>query len=63
MKAVIQRVLDANLKVEGKLISQIGQGYVIFLGIKNNDPKTNSDECSSLGRLVEVTGVEPVSKK
>ena len=33
MKAVIQRVLEANLKVDGELISEIGQGYVIFLGV------------------------------
>ena len=37
MKAVIQRVLDANLKVDGKLISEIGKGYVIFLGVKKGD--------------------------
>lgn len=37
MKAVIQRVLEANLKVEGNLISEIERGYVIFLGIKKGD--------------------------
>ena len=43
MKAVIQRVLDANLKVDGKLISEIGKGYVIFLGIKKGDTTENAD--------------------
>jgi D-tyrosyl-tRNA(Tyr) deacylase len=43
MKAVIQRVLDANLKVDGKLISEIGQGYVIFLGVKKGDTKEIAD--------------------
>lgn len=43
MKAVIQRVLDANLKVDGKLISEIGFGYVIFLGIKKGDGKEQAD--------------------
>jgi len=43
MKAVIQRVLDANLKVDGKLISEIGQGYVIFLGIKKGDTVEDAD--------------------
>ena len=43
MKAVIQRVLDANLKVDGQLISQIGQGYVIFLGVKKGDTKEIAD--------------------
>lgn len=43
MKAVIQRVLDANLTVDGKLISQIKNGYVIFLGIKKGDSKEIAD--------------------
>ncbi len=43
MKAVIQRVLDANLKVDGKLISEIGAGYVIFLGIMKGDTTAEAD--------------------
>ena len=43
MKAVIQRVLDANLKVDGKLISEIGSGYVIFLGVMKGDTKVEAD--------------------
>ena len=37
MRAVVQRVLDANLRVDGKLISEIGKGYVVFLGVKVGD--------------------------
>ena len=37
MKAVIQRVTEAELKVDGELISKIGKGYVIFLGIGKGD--------------------------
>ena len=43
MKAVIQRVKDANLKVDGNLISQIDFGYVIFLGVKKGDTTANAD--------------------
>lgn len=43
MKAVIQRVLDANLKVDGELISSIGKGYVIFLGVGKGDGKEQAD--------------------
>ncbi len=43
MKAVIQRVLDANLKVDGKLISEIGKGYVIFLGVGKGDTKEQAN--------------------
>ncbi len=43
MKAVIQRVLEANLKVDGKLISEIKKGYVIFLGVYKGDTKEKAD--------------------
>ena len=43
MKAVVQRVLDANLKVDGKLISKIGFGYVIFLGVMKGDTQKDAD--------------------
>ena len=43
MKAVIQRVLDAELRVEGELISKIGKGYVIFLGVKKGDSTAEAD--------------------
>ena len=43
MIAVIQRVLSANLKVDGQLISEINNGYVIFLGVKKGDTKENAD--------------------
>lgn len=43
MKAVIQRVLDANLKVDGKLVSEIGFGYVIFLGVMKGDTTEQAD--------------------
>ena len=43
MKAVIQRVLEANLKVDGELISEIGSGYVIFLGVAKGDTTEDAD--------------------
>lgn len=43
MKAVIQRVLNANLKVDGELISEIGFGYVIFLGVEKGDTQCDAD--------------------
>ena len=43
MKCVIQRVLSANLKVDGKLISEIGKGYVIFFGVQKGDTLDKAD--------------------
>lgn len=43
MKAVVQRVLDARLTVDGELISQIGKGYVVYLGVKKGDTTLEAD--------------------
>ena len=43
MKAVIQRVTEAELKVDGELISKIGKGYVIFLGVGKGDNEEQAD--------------------
>jgi len=37
MKAVIQRVQEATVKVDGKLIGSIDKGILIYLGIENCD--------------------------
>ena len=49
MKAVLQRVLSANLKVDGKLISEIKKGLVIFLGVGIND---TDDDIIKLGNKI-----------
>ena len=43
MKVVIQRVLNAKLKVDNKEISEIGKGYVVFLGVKKGDTTKEAD--------------------
>ncbi|XP_017880536.1 uncharacterized protein LOC108625194 isoform X5 [Ceratina calcarata] len=37
MKAVIQRVTKASVSVDGEIISSIGNGLCILIGIKRND--------------------------
>ena len=44
MRAVVQRVLNAELKVEGKLISKIGRGLVVLFGVKNGDVPADADK-------------------
>ena len=40
MRAVIQRVKSASVKVDGELVSEIGAGLLIFLGIAQDDTET-----------------------
>lgn len=44
MKAVVQRVQSAELSVDGKLISSVGFGLVVFLGIKAGDGDALADK-------------------
>ena len=37
MKAVIQRVKNASVEVEGKIVGEIGQGLLVFLGVGQED--------------------------
>ena len=48
MKAVVQRVLEACLKVDGKIISEIGQGMVIFLGIGQGDTENDLEKMAGI---------------
>ena len=37
MKALIQRVKSASVSIDGEIVSSIGQGYLILLGVKKGD--------------------------
>ena len=37
MRAVIQRVKSASVTVDNELVSEIGTGLLIFLGVAQND--------------------------
>jgi len=43
MKTVVQRVLDANVKVDGEVVGQINKGFVVLLGVSDNDNKEKVD--------------------
>lgn len=43
MRAVVQRVNSAELKVNGELISKVGKGLVVFFGVKSGDSAAQAD--------------------
>lgn len=44
MKFVVQRVMEANVAVEGSLIGKIGKGFLVLIGIGQNDNQAIADK-------------------
>lgn len=47
MKFVIQRVLEANVKVDGNVIGEINKGFCVFIGVGEDDTKEVADKLIS----------------
>ncbi|MGQ9489660.1 MAG: D-aminoacyl-tRNA deacylase [Anaerolineae bacterium] len=43
MRAVIQRVTQASVAVEGQLIAQIGRGFLVLVGVTHTDGRAEAD--------------------
>ena len=41
MRALVQRVSEAHVKVDGKKISYINTGLLVFIGIENSDDESD----------------------
>ena len=52
MRAVIQRVSRAQVRVEGQIVGEIGKGIVLLLGVGKGDTKPQAD--SLLEKLVNL---------
>lgn len=44
MKFVIQRVTESSVKVDDEVIGKIGRGYMVLIGIGQNDSKEIADK-------------------
>lgn len=43
MRAVVQRVTDADVSVENQIKGSIGRGFVVLLGVEEGDNETDAD--------------------
>jgi D-aminoacyl-tRNA deacylase len=60
MRAVVQRVLSSNVKVDGKTVSSIGNGMLVLLGISKDDDQKGieyiSDKILNMRIFVDENG-------
>ncbi len=61
MKAVIQRVLESKVEVDGKVVGQIGQGLNILVGVEKGD--TEEDVKKLVNKIVNLRIFEDYNGK
>jgi len=44
MRFVIQRVKEASVKVDGETIGEIGQGFMVLIGVREDDTEAIADK-------------------
>ena len=44
MKFIVQRVLESSVSVDGETIGKIGKGYMVLIGVGNEDTKEIADK-------------------
>lgn len=54
MRAVVQRVKSAELKVNGETVSKIGNGFVVFFGVKTGDTTAQAEYLAKKIALLRI---------
>lgn len=52
MKFIIQRVTEASVKVDGNTVGEIGKGFLVLIGIANEDTKEIADRM--IAKLIQM---------
>ena len=47
MRALVQRVSDASVTVEGEEVARIGPGMLVLLGVRNGDGEAEADKLAA----------------
>jgi D-aminoacyl-tRNA deacylase len=61
MKAVIQRAKDASVRVEGEIVGEITEGFVVLLGVTHED--TQEDVNYLVGKIIHLRVFEDENEK
>jgi D-tyrosyl-tRNA(Tyr) deacylase len=61
MRAVLQRVSEASVSINGKITGQIGDGLLILLGISKDDSEKNAD--SLIKKIVDLRIFPDIEEK
>lgn len=60
MRALIQRVREASVRIDGATVASIGTGYLILLGVRRGDDGAQAealaDRCSTLRVFEDAAG-------
>jgi D-aminoacyl-tRNA deacylase len=54
MRALVQRVSHAAVRVDGALISEIGAGLLVLLGVTHDDDEAKADKLADKVRALRV---------
>ena len=52
MKALVQRVSEASVTIDGEVVADIGMGYLVLFGVTHGDTEAMADKLSS--RIVKL---------
>ena len=44
MRLVVQRVAEASVRVDGEIVGQIGQGFLVLIGVGAGDTQADADK-------------------
>ena len=61
MKALVQRVTEASVTIDGEIVAEIGKGYLILFGVTHDDTEAKVDRL--VQRVVKLRIFEDESGK
>ena len=61
MKALVQRVTEASVTIDGEIVAEIGKGYLVLFGVTHGDTEAMADKLAA--RVVKLRIFEDESGK